>query len=148
MLSYYGVIPERVVEITSVNTERTTLYATDIGRFRYRVIPERVFSHGVHSLHDGSSNFIAATIEKTILDTLYLSNENDLFSFLTEGLRIEFSDLCNLDLGELEKISTIYNKKFSERISKLVTLLPKGKKVNVSFTFNIVFRIYIFAGFE
>ena len=46
-LSHYGLIPEGVVDITSVNINRTKSFSTPIGNFTYRTICRSAFPHGV-----------------------------------------------------------------------------------------------------
>lgn len=54
-LSHYGLIPERVMEVTSVTPERSKGYQTPLGNFSYRHIPLKCFSSGMDLRVDSSS---------------------------------------------------------------------------------------------
>jgi hypothetical protein len=43
-LFWYGLIPERIVQITSVTTGRSREYDTPLGKFSYSHLPETCFS--------------------------------------------------------------------------------------------------------
>ena len=49
-LSYYGLIPERTMGMTSVVTGRSKTFKTPIGWFSYKSIPEDLFPIGVRSV--------------------------------------------------------------------------------------------------
>ncbi len=46
-LSYYGVIPERVVVVTSVTLSRSRQFETPVGLFTYRSLSRRKYSIGI-----------------------------------------------------------------------------------------------------
>ena len=46
-LSYYGLIHERVYEITSATLHAKKVFETPLGRFSYRPIPMEVYTLGV-----------------------------------------------------------------------------------------------------
>ena len=66
-LSYYGLIPERTMGMTSVVTGRSKTFKTPIGWFSYKSIPEDLFPIGVRSV-DG---YLMASPEKALCDYLY-----------------------------------------------------------------------------
>ncbi|MDC0358879.1 hypothetical protein OAO01_08690, partial [Oligoflexia bacterium] len=121
LLSYYGLIPEAVKQITSVNTKKTKKFKTAFGVFQYRIIPFSAFGKGVVSIGTKSNNFIGATCEKALLDLCYLAHATDLFSYATESLRIEPEDLVNLDRSSLAELFPYYkSKQFSKRVENLI----------------------------
>ena len=71
-LSFYGMIPEAVVEITSVTTQKTSRYENAFGQFSYQTIRPRIFwGFEPKTMRDGKQ-YMMATPEKAIIDLLYL----------------------------------------------------------------------------
>ena len=120
-LSYYGLIPEAVFQITSITSRKTHNIQTGISNFNYRSIHKRLFwGYGLNT--KTSHDFFIADPEKTILDYLYLNPHLDDIRSLEE-LRFNreaFNDL--LDVSKLKK----YLQMFSHaRLSKTTTKLMK-----------------------
>ncbi len=73
-LAYYQIIPERVYGVTSVTSKKTSRFESDWGLFSYRSLkPSLMFGYEVLRSSQGEI-FLMASMEKTILDYLYLSN--------------------------------------------------------------------------
>lgn len=73
-LSFYGIIPEGVFQITSCTTRKTQKFNTPDGSFSYRNIKTEMFwGYRVEKLK--SLQFSIATPEKAIVDYLYLHSE-------------------------------------------------------------------------
>lgn len=71
-LSFYGIIPEEVVEITSVTSQKTCRYENAFGQFSYQTIRPRLFwGFEPKTMRDGKQ-YMMATPEKAIIDLLYL----------------------------------------------------------------------------
>lgn len=71
-LSFYGIIPEAVVEITSVTTQKTCRYENTFGQFSYQTIRPRLFwGFEPKTMREGKL-YMMATPEKAIIDLLYL----------------------------------------------------------------------------
>jgi len=95
-LSYWGMIPERVVEITSVTIKTSKKYRTPLGRFTYRHIASPYYAFGIQSIAL-SRNQVAmvASPEKAICDKIIstsgvvLRSSAQVNSFLIEDLRID-----------------------------------------------------------
>ncbi|HRM35923.1 MAG TPA: hypothetical protein PLX81_06120, partial [Aliarcobacter cryaerophilus] len=51
-LSFYGMIPERVSEITSATSKNEKLFETPIGRFSYKKVSIEAYSLGVDWIYD------------------------------------------------------------------------------------------------
>ena len=109
-LSYYGLIPEFVVELTSVTTKRKKEFETPVGRFSYTPLPIDLFSVGF-TLEQvapyGAALF--ATPEKALADLLYLrkftvSSKTDLESLLFDNLRLGEIMIKNFRIGVLSDI--------------------------------------------
>jgi len=71
-LAFYGMIPEAVVQITSVATLKTADFKNDFGEFTYKNIREDLmFGYDLKPIADGRTLQLA-TPEKALLDLLYL----------------------------------------------------------------------------
>lgn len=68
-LSHHGLIPESVYAVTAVSTRRTYRCDTPIGRFSFRTLRPRLFFG--YTIGPGLARM--ATLEKTVLDFLYLN---------------------------------------------------------------------------
>ena len=98
-LSYYGLIPERTMGMTSVVTGRSKTFKTPIGWFSYKSIPEDLFPIGVRSV-DG---YLMASPEKALCEYLYTRKDlriyspKTLASYLEEDVRFDFDSFANHD---------------------------------------------------
>jgi hypothetical protein len=123
-LAHYGLIPERVHEITSMSRAKSRTFDTPLGRFSYTHLSLARYRPGVtlRPLDSRRSCFFA-TPEKALADTLYLqphiSTRADMLEHLQENMRIERDDLAQLDVPLLKTIATAYHR-------HNVTLLAKA----------------------
>jgi hypothetical protein len=132
-LSYYGLIPERVYEVTSATLHFKKVFETPFGRFSYRPIPMEVYALGVDWLYDerDGGKFIA-TPEKALCDKIRgdrgigrLKHEK-MREYLMYDLRIEWEALLKLDVGLIEEISNKYK---SYNLKSLSSVIRKEKNV-------------------
>ncbi len=71
-LSFYGIIPEAVPEITSVTTLKTKTFSNDLGVYSYKNIkPDMMFGYDLREM-EGGRRIMFATPEKSLADLLYL----------------------------------------------------------------------------
>ncbi|MEX2483254.1 MAG: hypothetical protein WED10_01765 [Brumimicrobium sp.] len=112
-LSYYNIIPEGVYTMTSVSTLKTNKFNTPLGDFDYAHIKNQLF-FGYKIVNDSEIQFKIATLEKTILDYLYLhpkvKNERDI-----EALRWNTDLLEKLDQQLLESYLVLFQSATLER---------------------------------
>ena len=104
-LSYWGLIPERVYEISSVTIKTSKVYATPLGRFSFQYLKTPYYSFGLNSIRITEyQTAMIASKEKAICDKIILTSGVQLRSvqqtldFLLEDLRIDEDQLSNLDL--------------------------------------------------
>ncbi|NPD43950.1 MULTISPECIES: hypothetical protein [unclassified Lentimicrobium] len=127
-LSYHGLIPESVFQLTSVCTKRSKQYDTELGVFSYKHIKKELFSIGLKIEHAKNGFFMIATKEKALCDMIYLKNtsffsKKELIAFLEDDLRIDIVDLNNLNI---EIINDYYQKSKSKRIAIFLKLLKNN----------------------
>ena len=71
-LSFYGMIPESVVQTTSVTSLKTTSFMNDFGEYSYHTVKENLmFGYDLKPMADNRT-IQFATPEKALLDLLYL----------------------------------------------------------------------------
>jgi len=103
-LSYWGMIPERAYEISSVTIKTSKLYKTPIGRFSYQLLKIPYYSYGIKSLeYSTKQTTLIASREKALCDKIVLTPKINLRSikqtqaFLIEDLRMDSEVLKKLD---------------------------------------------------
>lgn len=72
-LSHYGMIPEAVMQVTSVSSLKTMRFKNDFGEYYYQTVkPDLMFGYAPRLMPDGRA-IMFATPEKALLDFLYLN---------------------------------------------------------------------------
>lgn len=128
-LSYYGMIPERVSEVTSATSKNEKLFDTPIGRFSYKKISLDAYSLGIDWIYDDidGGRFIA-TAEKALCDKIKYDRgigtltQASMIEYLKYDLRIDISIPLNYELIEI--IAAAYK---SRNLKTLATIVKKGK---------------------
>src|SRR5574344_3073554 len=128
-LSYYGMIPDRVSEITSATSKNEKLFDTPIGRFSYKKVSIEAYSLGVDWIYDDieGGKFIA-TPEKALCDKIKYDRgigtltQSSMIEYLKYDLRLDIAKPLNYELIEI--IAKAYK---SRNLKTLATLVKKGK---------------------
>jgi predicted transcriptional regulator of viral defense system len=112
-LSYWGLIPERVEEITSVTSKRNKLFTTPLGVFSYRYLSTSKFNTAVDLIVVEQASFLMATKEKAICDKLYFSQtlftQVELIEYLEQDLRVDFDEILSLRRTVLRELKKRFN---------------------------------------
>jgi predicted transcriptional regulator of viral defense system len=120
-LSSYGLIPESVVQITSVTSLKTAVFRNDFGEYSYRSVREDLmFGYEPRRLADDRTTAYA-TREKALLDLLYLypfyKTEQDL-----ADLRLDREVLHEeLDRAEWESLTERFGSAALEKRAQLLS---------------------------
>ena len=124
-LSFYGIIPEKVVAITSVTTKKTQSFENNYGRSSYHHITTPLYGDFVTKQDEFGNNFYIATRERAVIDFLYFNArylktiETDIF---TQSFR--FQNLDQLDKYEILRIAKNFPQAKMQRLTNmLVTLI-------------------------
>ena len=128
-LSYYGMIPERVTEVTSATSKNEKLFDTPIGRFSYKKVSSVAYSLGIDWIYDDveGGRFIA-TAEKALCDKIKYDRsigtltQASMIEYLKYDLRIDITTPLNYELIEI--IASAYK---SRNLKTLATIVKKGK---------------------
>ena len=121
-LSFYGIIPEAVPQITSVTTLKTLTFSNDFGEYSYKNIkPNMMFGYDLREM-EGGRRIMFATPEKALIDLLYLypfyNTERDL-----EELRLDESYME--DDFNAERLTEFSDRIGSKVLSNRIEMLRK-----------------------
>ena len=131
MLSYYGIIPERVADITCSTIKRNKDFNTPIGFFGYMQVPQEYYSIGITIVNNEYVSFLAATKERALADKIkfdiknILNNYDDVENYLFNDLRVDEDMFFDMDAEILESLA-IQGK--SRKINMCAKFLKRGQK--------------------
>jgi predicted transcriptional regulator of viral defense system len=119
-LSFHGIIPESVIQITSVTSLKTAYFVNLFGEFSYKTIKkELMYGYDLKTMSDGRTLQIADP-EKALSDLLYLYPEYSTTQDMLD-LRLDEEYLQN-DLKKNllhEYISQFKSKTLEKRVNQL-----------------------------
>ncbi len=120
-LSFYGLIPESVVQITSITSLKTISFENESGEFSYKSVKGNLmFGYKIKAI-DNNINIKIASMEKALLDLLYLNafykSTEDMLELRLDNdiLKNEFNKDTFFEFCKLMK-----NKSLDKRALKLV----------------------------
>lgn len=108
-LSYHGLIPEAVFQVSSVTVQRSRSFNTPLGRFAFFRVPANNPKAGVKAekVDSNAWAFVASPL-RAIADLVYLRKavrwDNDGLRFLTHSMRMEKDDLYQLSLTDFDEV--------------------------------------------
>jgi hypothetical protein len=127
-LSYYGIIPERVVEVTSMTTKRGKVYNLPVGRFSYTHSQPQLYSIGIDRVENpDQTGFLMASPEKALCDKLIFTrnlnvrSQQALHELLFDDLRVDEDALAHFS-PEVIRACIAVNVK-SDMLQALLTLI-------------------------
>ena len=119
-LSFYGMIPEEVVQFTSVTTLKTARFDNPVGTFHYQNVKIPYFFGYEMKIMQNGRALLFATPEKALLDLLYLNpyyrTEQDM-----EELRLD-EDFMENEFNKdrlTEYLTQVKNKSLETRLACL-----------------------------
>lgn len=125
-LSYYGLIPERVVSITSASlgNRKNKTFENFFGRYEYTDIPVSAFSEGLLYLESGDYIVKIASKEKAICDSLckwrVIKSIKELKELLFIDKRIDMDEFATCDFKLMERLAFLYKKTNLKLLIKLI----------------------------
>lgn len=119
-LDYYGVIPEGVYCIQSISTLKTNKFESKLGVFSYQTVKKEL-NFGYKLITMDKKTFRIASIEKAILDFLYLRSDIDDYLSI-EALRWSKYALNAIDPPTLEAYLSLFDSPtLTQKINHLKT---------------------------
>lgn len=133
-LSYYGLIPKSVSEITSITNSRHKLFETPVGRFSYCYLSPKHYSVGIELQQMNlEEQFFMASPEKALCDYIYLIDKLLKFdgpgameAYLVYDLHIDEGEFKRFRFNKLSEIVGAYG---DERLILLKTLLKSKRNL-------------------
>lgn len=125
-LSHYGLIPEKVVSITSasLNTRKHKTFSNHFGRYEFRDIPPTAFSEGLTYLDHGQYAVKIATKEKALCDSLskwrVINSMKELKELMFIDKRIDEEEFSTCDFTLMTRLATLYHSTNLEILIKLI----------------------------
>lgn len=116
-LSYYGLIPERVYAMTAITIKRSRDFSNKLGRFTYMQVPEQYFAIGLRNERNDGANFLIASPEKALCDTIlsdmYVPNLSvvALRRYLEDDIRFDMDELACFDTEIIRECAECGRKK-------------------------------------
>lgn len=108
-LNHYGLIPERVTDITSITTRKTMKLDNDLGRFIYRHIKPSAF-RGFKQVKLDSRPVYMAEPEKAVLDFFYFHLKllsNNLTEVILDSFR--FQNFEELSIPRMKDLCALFH---------------------------------------
>jgi hypothetical protein len=127
-LGHHGLIPERVVTVTSVTTRRSREFTTPFGHYSYRTLNLPRYAVGTILESAGSVQFLIASPEKALVDKVWADKRFSGHSvmgyraYLFDDLRISQDALREFDSSRLALIAKAYD---SRKIDNLLRYLKR-----------------------
>ena len=125
-LSFYGLIPEKVVAITSatLRERKNKTFINCFGRYEFSDIPSSAFSEGLTCLERGDYIVRIASKEKAICDSLckwrVVKSVKALKKLLFVDKRIDEEEFELCDFNLLLRLAALYNKTNLDLLVKLI----------------------------
>lgn len=129
-LSFYGIIPERVTDITSVTPKKTMIFKNKLGRFIYQHIKQNCFTGFIEQKDEAGLSFLISIPEKAVVDFLYLNSDRFKYDFentLVDSFR--FQNLSGLDNKLLLKYCDLFKFYKLKLIVNALIKIKRGKNV-------------------
>jgi len=131
-LSRYGLIPERVENVTSVTTGEKRRFSTPLGVFTYQPLPPRRYAPGIQWAGEGDAHYLMASPEKALVDKVWTdkrfspANLKDFDAYLFEDLRLDEEQVVALNREQLGVICGAFA---SRKINMLARCLARHRRV-------------------
>jgi len=128
-LGYYGLIPEMVIDLTSVTTKKTKTFQNAFGTFLYQHLKQDLFFGFTKVMDENRFPVFIAEPEKAILDFIYLHQKD----FKNKGkdifvLSYRFQNLERLKKSKLMYFAKKYgNNMVLDKTFNLLSFMKEGE---------------------
>lgn len=110
-LSYYQMIPEQVIRVTSISSKKTQRFQNSMGDFQYRHIKQSCFQGYVEKKDEFGQSFLIALPEKALVDYCYFQLrslkkpiDQDWFD-----LSLRLQNMAQCDLEKVRFFAELFN---------------------------------------
>lgn len=125
-LSFYGLIPEKVSDVTCITSKKTASYKNSLGQFIYQHVKERCFTGFKEFQDEAGLIYFMAVPEKAVIDFLYLNQgrfKADYKKQLFGSFR--FQNIKQLNRKKLSQYAKLFT---SRKLERIVSILSRGYK--------------------
>jgi phage terminase large subunit-like protein len=132
-LRYYGLIPEMVYAVQSMTTGIARDYENSVGLFSYTHVTPEYYSAGITMREESGVSFMIASPEKALCDLmvytpyLNLRSKLSIIEYLIKDIRMEMSDVLNLNTDILEECATLSRKKIM--LKRLIQIIKHERNI-------------------
>lgn len=115
-LSHWGLIPEKVSNITSITNKRKKEFHNQTGHFYYNSINSNNLHLGI--VHDSQNRFLIANPTKAICDYLKIKKIkcDKIIEFLESNLRIDVDEITQLNKDLILQLGTDYKSTATKKL--------------------------------
>ncbi len=116
-MSFYGIIPEAVADVTSVTTKKTARFRTPLGVFVYQHIKPEAFRGFIAVKDNNGYDVFLAMPEKAIVDFFYLNMHR--FTPVNKDIfenSFRFQNLEDISCQRVQEFSRLFN---SPKLSRI-----------------------------
>lgn len=137
-LQYYGLIADRVANVTSVTLLSSNEFKTPLVSFFYKHISKNRYPVGyITKANDSGEVFLIARPEKALLDyvnlrakDLVIKTDNDINEFVLNDLRLNLNEFLKIiNLEDLKELQPFYHRNSKEYRILIWLIKQKGKKL-------------------
>jgi hypothetical protein len=122
VLSRYGLIPERVADVTSVTTKKTARFINDFGTFTYQTVKPAAFRGFIMQKDEAGLPYFIAEPEKAVADFVYL-NLHRIPADAAEETLLESFRFQNPGSLRKKKIADYFGLFNSKKMTKIAEVL-------------------------
>jgi hypothetical protein len=108
-LSFHGLIPERVFEISSATIKQSRRFSNSVGVFNYTHLPLPYYSFGIINVQlSKQQSILLASAEKALFDKIVttkgvvIRSHVQAYQYLIENLRLDIDELKKLNMDEMQ----------------------------------------------
>ena len=128
-LNFYGLIPERVYDITSITTKKTTRFRNELGFFTYQHIKTEAFRGFIVAKDESNLPFFIAEPEKAVVDFLYLNlHKSNLVDKDIFEISYRFQNVEGLKPERISQLAILFHNAKLTKLSRIFCDFTKRKK--------------------
>ena len=126
-LRFYGLIPERVYNTSSMTIKRSRTLTNSFGQFNYIYCPSTYYSIGITQVINDDYAFMIASPEKALCDLiaytpkLRIRSLKSLEIYLEEDIRFDMDEFHKMKVSVFEQCAEVSKKK--TEFNKIIKLL-------------------------
>ncbi len=126
-LRFYGLIPERVFNTSSMTLKRSRTFKNHFGHFTYIYCPANYYSIGISQIIQEDYAFLIASPEKALCDLivytpkLQLRSIKSLRAFLEEDIRLDIDEFYKMNISIFEKCAEV--SRYKTEMTSIIKLL-------------------------